>query len=118
MAGSDKFADRGDHLDWFFQHAADADESLLTFSTPVEIPTPAEFPATRLPDHRARYLDYDGEIADDRGTVQRLVIGRYRRVDQHDERFTFEVESVRVVAGGEFTESLVRAIKGRTTFVY
>jgi hypothetical protein len=121
-AGSDKFADRGDHLDWFFQKPAGADGALWTFSTPPELPALAEYPATRLPDHRHRYLDYDGEISGDRGSVQRLVTGTYRLVDNlvdnHDARFAFAVESVRLLSDGQLADNLMRAIKGCTTLVY
>jgi len=32
----------------------------------------AEIPAERLPDHRRRYLDYEGEISGGRGSVRRI----------------------------------------------
>ena len=107
MVGSFKFADRGDHLDWFFQQPTGADDALWTFSTPFELPSSAELPATRLPDHRHRYLDYDGEISSDRGSVQRLVTGTYRLVDDHDDPFAFAVESVRLLSDGPFAEKLL-----------
>ncbi|WP_404306225.1 hypothetical protein [Neorhodopirellula lusitana] len=34
--------------------------------------------ATRLPDHRAIYLDYDGAISGDRGDVERLATGTFQ----------------------------------------
>jgi len=35
-------------------------------------------PATQLPDHRLEYLDYQGAISGDRGSVSRVVSGRYQ----------------------------------------
>ncbi len=66
---------RGDHLDWFFSLEDGADAPLVTWSTPVSLPHLGENISRHLPDHRARYLDYDGEISGSRGWVQRLVAG-------------------------------------------
>lgn len=37
-----------------------------------------QVPAIRLPDHRPVYLDYQGELSDQRGEVEQLVTGTYR----------------------------------------
>ena len=36
--------------------------------------------ATRLPDHRKHYLDYEGEISGNRGTVARIDAGTYEQL--------------------------------------
>ena len=62
---------------------SDADDSpgtqgLLTFRIRARIDLPASrggrlnFDATRLPDHRQRYLEYEGPISGGRGSVARL----------------------------------------------
>ena len=38
--------------------------------------------AKRLPDHRSRYLDYEGEISDGRGSVQRIDAGIFDRLSE------------------------------------
>lgn len=40
----------------------------------------AAFDATRLEDHRALYLAYEGPIGDDRGHVKRVAVGRVARL--------------------------------------
>ena len=35
--------------------------------------------AIRLPDHRKHYLDYEGEVSGDRGTVSRIDSGTYEQ---------------------------------------
>ena len=63
-----------DHFDWMFEIDPGG---LLTVATAVSINrssvTAADWiRADWLPDHRRRYLDYQGEIGGDRGTVQRI----------------------------------------------
>jgi hypothetical protein len=38
---------------------------------------PIELPATRLPDHRLAYLDYEGPVSHNRGHVTRIDRGEY-----------------------------------------
>lgn len=87
---------RGDHLDWFFAVSHDAKSPLVTWSTPTCWYLNSVAPALRLPAHRARYLDYEGNIAGDRGNVQRLVTGTYRLLADDGTQFTFAVESVAI----------------------
>lgn len=95
--GSLASEDRGDHLDWFFAVNHDANSPLVTWSTSTCWHPHSGHPALQLPAHRARYLDYDGEIAGDRGQVQRLVGGFYQLLDHDAVQFIFAVESVAVV---------------------
>ncbi|TWT56288.1 hypothetical protein [Allorhodopirellula solitaria] len=85
---------RGDHLDWFFAVDPETDAPLVTWSTPIAWPAVGGQPAQRLPDHRTRYLDYDGEISGDRGRVQRLVVGTYRLLENDAETMAIAVESI------------------------
>ncbi len=48
---------------------------------------PIESPADSLADHRIAYLDYEGELSHDRGSVQRIAWGRYKRLQVNDKRF-------------------------------
>jgi len=58
----------------------ETDTALTTWSIPPQCPKGSSFvcPATRLPDHRKHYLDYEGEITDNRGTVTRIDFGTYQ----------------------------------------
>jgi hypothetical protein len=40
-----------------------------------------------LSDHRLAYLDYEGEIEGDRGSVRRLLRGSYRLIENEADRF-------------------------------
>jgi len=57
----------------------ESDSALMTRSIPPQCPSGASFvcPAVRLPDHRKHYLDYEGEISDNRGKVSRIDTGTY-----------------------------------------
>ncbi|WP_152049890.1 DNA polymerase ligase N-terminal domain-containing protein [Tautonia marina] len=51
------------------------------------LPEPeTEIDATSLPDHRVRYLDYEGPISHDRGTVRRVDRGTYEPILWTDDR--------------------------------
>lgn len=49
-------------------------------------PSQGEVPAIRLPDHRKHYLQYEGPIAGDRGTVSQVATGQYDLHQLTDER--------------------------------
>lgn len=80
---------RGDHFDWMFEVASGSE--LWTFSTPVidlnstilESTSPRtdhKIPTTRLPDHRRRYLDYEGPISNNRGNVTQIACGTHQAI--------------------------------------
>jgi len=68
----------GDHWDVMLE----ADSALTTWSIPALCPSGASFvcPATALPPHRKHYLDYEGDIAGNRGTVTRVDTGTYEQL--------------------------------------
>ena len=50
-----------------------------------QLPAEGEtIPAEKLPDHRLAYLEYEGEISGDRGTVSRTDAGQYEIVHETD----------------------------------
>jgi hypothetical protein len=66
---------------------SDDDRSLLTWSL-SENPLAAHgadtvIPARRLADHRRLYLDYEGPISGNRGTVTRIEQGEFQWLDEH-----------------------------------
>lgn len=106
---------RGHHLDWFFAVNPNPDKPLLTWSTPIHWSPESDLAVWRLPDHRARYLDYDGDLSGDRGQVQRLVSGTYQLVALDAKRMEFRVESVALVdamAGSPSDRALGRLAAG------
>jgi hypothetical protein len=73
---------RGSHWDWMFEWPT----GLLTWSTPVlddfRLRPTWIVNATRLPDHRAAYLEYEGPVSRNRGHVNRQWFGTFRNVEQ------------------------------------
>lgn len=76
------------HFDWMIQLESGR---LMTFRVnmrPDE--TPGRYAATRLDDHRAAYLDFEGEISGGRGRVTRVARGEVRLLELADERVVAE----------------------------
>ncbi|MBT8484254.1 MAG: hypothetical protein HKO59_14135 [Phycisphaerales bacterium] len=66
------------HVDWLIGRDPAGQEPLVSFRIDdrVDNMTPGTMlPAVRIADHRARYLDYEGPIDADRGSVRRLARG-------------------------------------------
>lgn len=72
----------GVHWDFMLEHG----ESLRTWALDEPIVAGAESPARALPDHRLAYLDYEGPISGDRGSVARVDRGVYVPLEWTDER--------------------------------
>jgi hypothetical protein len=65
------------HFDWLIKrpHASDPppEHRMVTFrcaDDPLE--SPGAWTGTRIPDHRAHYLEYEGPVSGDRGAVRRI----------------------------------------------
>ncbi|XZE51885.1 hypothetical protein SH139x_003551 [Planctomycetaceae bacterium SH139] len=66
------------HYDLMFE----VGDSLRTWATSNwPLPIGKALPATELAPHRRHYLDYEGPISANRGTVQRVAAGRYLVLD-------------------------------------
>jgi len=72
------------HVDWLIEGPqripappSPEDRCLITFRMPARMDEPplANFEAERIEDHRRLYLDFEGPVAGDRGTVTRLTVG-------------------------------------------
>ena len=48
---------------------------------------------TQLPDHRLAYLNYEGEVSGDRGSVYRVAQGRYESVSRAPNRLKIAAQS-------------------------
>ena len=50
---------------------------LRTWAIDAEVVVGMDLPARALPDHRAAYLDFEGEISESRGSIRRVDRGEY-----------------------------------------
>ena len=68
----------GNHWDVMLE----TDMALRTWSIPPQCPTGLAFAcqAIALPEHRKHYLDYEGEVSGNRGTVSRIDAGTYEQL--------------------------------------
>lgn len=75
--------DGGHHFDWMLEGGPDG--TLITFRTAERVDEhvntgEGEFECEALADHRAVYLDYEGEISGGRGSVRRVAQGELKQV--------------------------------------
>ncbi|MFK8113576.1 MAG: hypothetical protein AB8B91_15350 [Rubripirellula sp.] len=84
-------SDRTDqtHFDWMFE----VEGELRTWATvPVaDFAQSFKMDADRLPNHRIEYLDFEGDVSGDRGSVQRVLRGQVHVTDDDSRRFTAEL---------------------------
>jgi hypothetical protein len=64
---------RGEHWDFMLESGT----TLLTWALPDFPIKDQPMEAERLPDHRIAYLDYEGDVSNDRGVVARVEEGIY-----------------------------------------
>ncbi|MBY0311522.1 MAG: hypothetical protein K2W85_05600 [Phycisphaerales bacterium] len=83
------------HYDWMMQSGGNPGGELVTFRTRQrpDDPSCTHFFAERLADHRAVYLQFEGEISGDRGRVRRLAQGTCEIVHDAGE-FVVELDGV------------------------
>lgn len=83
-------AARGSHWDFMLENKG----ILLTWELPQLPPCPPsvtsprtfeELGIRRLPDHRIEYLEYEGPVSNDRGSVQRVDAGTYQLINDASE---------------------------------
>ncbi|MEW4567699.1 DNA polymerase ligase N-terminal domain-containing protein [Tautonia sp. JC769] len=75
---------RWDGVHWDFM--LEAGPALRTWAL-SRFPEPAtDIPATSLPDHRLAYLDYEGPVSNDRGSVRRVDRGTFEPLLWADDR--------------------------------
>lgn len=79
--------------------------SLRTWAIDAPIETGVELPARALPDHRSIYLDYEGPISGDRGTVRRVDSGSYEAIDWREDLVRVRLEGRQLVGVAELRPS-------------
>ncbi len=98
-------ADRRSHFDLMLEN----EDRLWTWSLD-EFPNIGDtVDATRLSDHRKIYLEYEGEVSDNRGTVSRVLSGIYEPIKEEEQVRTMRL-GVRDIVG-HFTETFVVEIE-------
>ena len=83
-------SDRPSHYDLMFE----SDGVLRTWAVD-RLPTAggAPEPATPLPPHRMAYLEYEGPVSGNRGTVHRVTRGEYQLRQESEGRIEMRVDS-------------------------
>jgi hypothetical protein len=92
---------RGRHWDLLLE--AGAVLTTWALASPPDATGPID--AESLADHRIEYLDYEGPISGDRGTVSRWDAGVYRLVRQTDRELVLALEGRRLVGTATLTRS-------------
>ena len=69
------------HFDWMFEYG----DVLVTFATEVIdfANPPNQLMATKIADHRIKYLQYEGALSGDRGSVARVALGSYKNLGSY-----------------------------------
>ncbi len=74
------------HYDWMIERGSPEEHRLVTFRVGERIDQPdRSFTAAKIPDHRAAYLDFEGDIPGGRGAIERVAAGICRSLEiAHD----------------------------------
>lgn len=94
---------RWDGVHWDFM--LEAGDVLRTWAIDAPIVAGADLPARALPDHRPIYLDYEGEISGNRGTVRRLDRGVYEVRVWEEDRVRVRIRGDQLVGEVEIRQS-------------
>jgi hypothetical protein len=88
-------------------------DHLRTWAIDTPVTPGPELAARALPDHRLIYLDYEGAVSGDRGTVRRIDAGRYEPLVWSAGRVRVRFEGVQLVGEAE-----LRQVEGGSDGVY
>lgn len=102
--------ERPSHWDVMFENG----DELQTWALNVQPAHQVVIQATALPEHRKKYLDYEGEISHDRGVVRRWDSGQIHVVESSSEKICVRIMGRRLFGKVE----LVRDLHDAWTFVY
>ena len=81
------------HVDWMIARDQAGREPLISFRLPRridELKPGQRMAAERIADHRPAYLDYEGPVSDERGSVRRLAWGTV--VSEHRQGSSWNLE--------------------------
>ena len=94
---------RWDGLHWDFM--LEDGDVLRTWAIDAPIVAGADLPARALPDHRRLYLDYQGEVSGNRGSVRRVDEGTYSVQSWDEDRVRIRVEGSQLVGEVEIRQA-------------
>ena len=102
------------HWDLMLEH----DGKLETWALPAPLTPDSTQPGQRLPDHRIHYLDYEGPVSANRGTVKRWDWGTYLLLNSspnlRDVQLSGQQHTVNLVLRREGAESETWSIRCET----
>lgn len=84
---------RGSHWDLMFEEGS----VLRTWATECEPQMAADSDAMQLPDHRLAYLEYEGPVSGDRGSVTRWDAGEYHLESESPSEIRMRLAGARLV---------------------
>ncbi len=90
---------RGLHWDFLLETGS----LLATWALPLPPSMNHEFPAESLPDHRIDYLEYEGPVSGDRGSVVRWDAGSCQVLEQSDRRLLVTLAGEKLIGRAELT---------------
>jgi hypothetical protein len=90
----------GVHWDFLLERG----EVLRAWAIDAPVIAGEDLPARALPDHRRIYLDYEGEISRDRGTVRRIDAGLYCAMVWTDDWVRVRLEGSQLVGEVELRQ--------------
>ena len=82
------------HVDWMIARDRAGREPLISFRLPRridELKPGQRMAAERIADHRPAYLDYEGPVSDERGSVRRLAWGTVVSEHRQESSWDFEI---------------------------
>jgi hypothetical protein len=103
----------GRHWDFMLEAAA----ALATWALRVPPDSPGSIVADRLADHRLAYLDYEGPVSGERGSVTRWDRGDYVEVLQTDRRRVVLLAGEKLKGTAALTQSPEDANRWQFSFV-
>jgi hypothetical protein len=85
----------GVHWDFMLERG----DALRTWAIDEPVVAGVDLPARALPDHRKVYLEYEGEVSGNRGTVRRVDEGVYTAFIWEEDRVVVRLEGAQLVGG-------------------
>jgi DNA polymerase Ligase (LigD) len=98
----------GVHWDLMLQRG----EVLRTWAIDAPVVAGADLPARALPDHRIVYLDYQGDVSGNRGTVRRVDEGTYAAIRWEEARVRIRLEGAQLVGEAELRQAGLKSDGG------
>ena len=103
---------RWDGIHWDFM--LEDGDVLRTWAIDAPIVPDTELPARVLPDHRRIYLEYQGEVSGNRGSVRRVDAGTYSVLSWKEDRVLVRVEGSQLVGEVEIRQAGAGSAGGKT----